>query len=245
MGVGRATQQPSLLEGAVADLTAITGQKPIVTKAKNSIAGVQAPRGPVDRQQGHAARRPHVGVPRPADRRRHPPHPRLPRPAADSRGTGVATTRSGSTTRPCSPRSTTTRSTSPRGMDITIVTTATTDAAGKALLDAFGFPFQQRRRRRTPPHPRSADAAAGQRPRRQEEEVREGIEMAKKALINKAERQAEVQGARLHPMPSLRPGAFGVPQVRPVPRLPARAGPRRRDPRPDEGELVREDDHAD
>ena len=43
MGVGRATQQPSLLEGAVTDLTMITGQKPIVTKASKSIAGVQAP----------------------------------------------------------------------------------------------------------------------------------------------------------------------------------------------------------
>jgi large subunit ribosomal protein L5 len=31
----------------------------------------------------------------------------------------------------------------PRGMDITIVTTATTDAAGRALLDAFGFPFRR------------------------------------------------------------------------------------------------------
>src|SRR5436305_7147010 len=38
MGVGRATQQPSLLEGAVADLTKIAGQKPIVTKSKKSIA---------------------------------------------------------------------------------------------------------------------------------------------------------------------------------------------------------------
>jgi len=38
MGVGRATQQPSLLEGAVADLTKISGQKPIVTKSKISIA---------------------------------------------------------------------------------------------------------------------------------------------------------------------------------------------------------------
>jgi large subunit ribosomal protein L5 len=39
MGVGRATQQPSLLEGAVADLTLITGQKPVVTKSRTSIAG--------------------------------------------------------------------------------------------------------------------------------------------------------------------------------------------------------------
>ena len=45
MGVGRATQQPSLLEGAVADLTAIAGQKPVVTKAKHSIAGFKLREG--------------------------------------------------------------------------------------------------------------------------------------------------------------------------------------------------------
>src|SRR5207247_8180666 len=39
MGVGKAVQQPSLLEGAVRDLTVITGQKPLVTRAKQSIAG--------------------------------------------------------------------------------------------------------------------------------------------------------------------------------------------------------------
>ena len=38
MGVGRATQQASLLDGAVADLTIISGQKPLVTRAKKSIA---------------------------------------------------------------------------------------------------------------------------------------------------------------------------------------------------------------
>ena len=45
MGVGRATQQPSLLEGAVTDLTIITGQKPIVTKATQSIAGFKLREG--------------------------------------------------------------------------------------------------------------------------------------------------------------------------------------------------------
>ena len=59
----------------------ITGQKPIVTKAKKSIAGFKLREGNVDRRQGHPARRPHVGVPRPAHQPRHPPHPRLPRPA--------------------------------------------------------------------------------------------------------------------------------------------------------------------
>ena len=45
MGVGRATQQPSLLEGAVKDLTRITGQKPIVTKARTSIASFKLREG--------------------------------------------------------------------------------------------------------------------------------------------------------------------------------------------------------
>ena len=45
MGVGRATQQQSLLDGAVADLTQITGQKPLVTKATKSIAGFKLREG--------------------------------------------------------------------------------------------------------------------------------------------------------------------------------------------------------
>ena len=45
MGVGRATAQPSLIEGAVKDLTAISGQKPIVTKARRSIAGFKLREG--------------------------------------------------------------------------------------------------------------------------------------------------------------------------------------------------------
>src|SRR5436309_6874238 len=45
MGVGRATQQPSLLEGAVRDLTQISGQKPLITKAKKSIAGFKLREG--------------------------------------------------------------------------------------------------------------------------------------------------------------------------------------------------------
>src|SRR2546429_7229599 len=44
-GVGKATQQASLLEGAVADLRIITGQKPLVTKAKKSIAGFKLREG--------------------------------------------------------------------------------------------------------------------------------------------------------------------------------------------------------
>src|SRR5690606_15680633 len=45
MGVGAATAQPSLLEGAVKDLTVIAGQKPVITKAKKSIAGFKLREG--------------------------------------------------------------------------------------------------------------------------------------------------------------------------------------------------------
>ena len=45
MGVGDALQQPKLLEGAVADLTLITGQKPVITRAKKSIAGFKLREG--------------------------------------------------------------------------------------------------------------------------------------------------------------------------------------------------------
>ena len=74
-GVGRATQQQSLLDGAVADLTLITGQKPLVTRAKKSIAGFKLREGNADRRQGHPPGRPDVGVLRPPRQHRDPPHP--------------------------------------------------------------------------------------------------------------------------------------------------------------------------
>ena len=58
--------------------------------------------------------------------------------------------------------------------------------------------------------------------------------MAKKALVNKQQAEAEVQGARLHALPALRPGALGVPRLRAVPHLPAPDGARGRGPRHDE-----------
>ena len=75
MGVGRATQQASLIEGAQRDLESITGQKPVVTRAKQSIAGFKLREGQSHRRQGHPAGRPGLGVPRPADQPGDPPHP--------------------------------------------------------------------------------------------------------------------------------------------------------------------------
>ncbi|MEN9803856.1 MAG: ribosomal protein [Actinomycetota bacterium] len=148
MGVGKATQQPSLLEGAVADMTKIAGQKPMVTKSRDSIANFKLRenqsigckvtlRG--DRMWEFFDRLLAVAIPRIRDFRGLNPH------SWDGRGNYTF----GLTDQTVFPEIDYDKIDSPRGMDITIVTTATTDAAGKALLDAFGFPFK-----------RGADAAA-------------------------------------------------------------------------------------
>ena len=82
MGVGRATQQSSLIEGAVRDLEIISGQKPVVTRARKS-ATASSREGRGHRRQGHHARGPGVGVPRSPHLLGHPPDPGLPGPAAD------------------------------------------------------------------------------------------------------------------------------------------------------------------
>jgi large subunit ribosomal protein L5 len=142
MGVGRATQQPSLLEGAVADLTSITGQKPIVTKAKHSIAGFKLREGQSigtkvtlrgDRMWEFLDRLIAVAIPRIRDFRGLPPK------SWDGRGNYTF----GLNDQTVFPEIDYDKIDTPRGMDITIVTTATDDAAGRALLDAFGFPFRQ------------------------------------------------------------------------------------------------------
>ena len=65
MGVGDAARDSKLIDGAVRDLATITGQKPQVTKARKSIAQFKLREGMPIGAQGHAARRPDVGVPRP------------------------------------------------------------------------------------------------------------------------------------------------------------------------------------
>jgi large subunit ribosomal protein L5 len=136
MGVGKATQQPSLLEGAVRDLTAIAGQKPIVTKAKDSIAGFKLREGQSigckvtlrgDRMWEFLDRLIAVAIPRIRDFRGLPAH------SWDGRGNYTFGF----------PEIDYDKIDAPRGMDITIVTTAATNEQGKALLDAFGFPFKR------------------------------------------------------------------------------------------------------
>ena len=140
MGVGRATQQPSLLEGAVNDLTTITGQKPLVTKATKSIAGFKLREGQSigakvtlrgDRMWEFLDRLISIAIPRIRDFRG------LPSTSWDGRGNYTF----GVNEQLIFPEIDYDRVDATRGMDITIVTTATDDASGKALLDAFGFPF--------------------------------------------------------------------------------------------------------
>jgi len=142
MGVGRATQQPSLLEGAVRDLTAITGQKPLVTTAKKSIAGFKLREGQSigakvtlrgDRMWEFFDRLVSLAIPRIRDFRGLPPK------GFDGRGNytfGIAE-------QLIFPEIDYDKVDTPRGMDVTIVTTARTNAEGRALLDAFGFPFRR------------------------------------------------------------------------------------------------------
>jgi len=142
MGVGRATQQPSLLEGAIADLTRISGQKPVVTKAKDSIAGFKLREGQAigckvtlrgDRMWEFLDRLVSVAIPRIRDFRG------LPANSWDGRGNYTF----GLAEQTVFPEIEYDRIDAPRGMDITLVTTATTNEQGRALLDAFGFPFRR------------------------------------------------------------------------------------------------------
>jgi large subunit ribosomal protein L5 len=141
-GVGRATQQQSLLEGALRDLAIITGQKPVVTVAKKSIAGFKLREGnPIgakvtlrgDRMWEFFDRLVSLAIPRIRDFRGLPPR------GFDGRGNYTF----GVTEQLIFPEIDYDKIDTPRGMDITIVTTARTDAEGRALLDAFGFPFRK------------------------------------------------------------------------------------------------------
>jgi large subunit ribosomal protein L5 len=142
IGVGRATQQQSLLEGAVKDLTAIAGQKPMVTKAKKSIAGFKLREGQAigvkvtlrgDRMWEFLDRLISLAIPRIRDFRGLPPK------GFDGRGNYTF----GVSEQLIFPEIDYDKIDAPRGMDITIVTTARTNAEGRALLDAFGFPFRR------------------------------------------------------------------------------------------------------
>ncbi len=143
MGVGKATQQGSLLDNAVNDLTAIAGQKPAITKAKKSIAGFKLREGQAigckvtlrgDRMWEFFDRLVSVAIPRIRDFRG------LPANSWDGHGNYTF----GVTEQVIFPEINYDKIDQPRGMDISIVTTARTNEEGRALLDAYNFPFKRR-----------------------------------------------------------------------------------------------------
>jgi len=142
MGVGEAVGQSSLLDHAVTDLTIIAGQKPLITRAKKSIAGFKLREGNAigakatlrgDRMWEFLDRLISLAIPRIRDFRG------LPANSFDGRGNYTF----GVTEQLIFPEIDYDKVDTTRGMDITIVTTARTNAEGKALLDAFGFPFKR------------------------------------------------------------------------------------------------------
>jgi large subunit ribosomal protein L5 len=142
MGIGQATQQASLIEGAVADLTTITGQKPLVTKARKSIAGFKLREGMAigakvtlrgDRMWEFLDRLISLAIPRVRDFRGLPPN------SFDGHGNYTF----GVNEQLIFPEIDYDKVDTIRGMDITIVTTARTNDEGRALLAAFGFPFRR------------------------------------------------------------------------------------------------------
>lgn len=141
MGVGGAAQDKKLIDGAVADMQQISGQKPIVTVARKSIAGFKIREGwPIgakvtlrgDRMYEFLDRLVNIAIPRIRDFRGFSPK------AFDGRGNYSL----GIKEQIMFPEIDYDKIDRIRGMDITITTTARTDEEGRALLRAFNFPFK-------------------------------------------------------------------------------------------------------
>ena len=142
MGVGAAVQDTKQLDAAVEDLRIITGQAPTITRAKKSIAGFKIRQGmPIgakvtlrgDRMWEFFDRLLATAIPRVRDFRGLNPD------SFDGRGNYSM----GVTEQLIFAEIDYDKVDRVRGMDVTFVTTAKTDEAAKALLDAFGFPFKR------------------------------------------------------------------------------------------------------
>jgi large subunit ribosomal protein L5 len=142
MGVGDAARDSKLIEGAIRDLTTITGQKPAVTKARKSIAQFKLREGqPIgahvtlrgDRMWEFLDRTLSLALPRIRDFRGLSPK------QFDGRGNNTI----GLTEQVMFHEIDQDKIDRTRGMDITVVTTATNDAEGRALLRHLGFPFKE------------------------------------------------------------------------------------------------------
>ena len=142
IGLGEAAGNPKLLDKAAEELAAITGQKPSVTKAKKSLATFKLREGQTigarvtlrgDRMYDFLDRVISLATPRIRDFRG------LPTKSFDGRGNYTF----GVTEQLIFPEINYDNVDVVRGMDITIVTTATNNEHGRALLEAFAFPFRK------------------------------------------------------------------------------------------------------
>ena len=141
MGVGEAVGDKKVLDNAVADLERIAGQKPVVTKARKSIAGFKIRDGwPIgakvtlrgERMYDFLERLSGIAIPRVRDFRGISPK------SFDGRGNFAM----GVTEQIIFPEIEYDKVDKLRGLDITITTTARTNDEGRALLKAFNFPFK-------------------------------------------------------------------------------------------------------
>jgi len=141
MGVGEAARDGKVIDGAVADLTLITGQKPMITKARKSIAQFKLREGqPIgahvtlrgDRMWEFLDRLLALALPRIRDFRG----------LSDRQFDGNGNYTFGLTEQAVFHEINQDKIDCVRGMDITVVTTAKTDDEGRALLKALGFPFK-------------------------------------------------------------------------------------------------------
>ena len=141
MGLGEAIQNPKILEGAQNDLQVITGQKPLIRKAKKSIAGFKLRKGVTvgckvtlrgDRMYEFFDRLISLVIPRIRDFRGLPPK------SFDGQGNYTL----GLEEQLVFPEVDYDKIDQVRGMDITIVTTARDNTQGLTLLKSFGFPFK-------------------------------------------------------------------------------------------------------
>lgn len=142
MGLGEATANSKLIEGGVKELTTIAGQKPIVNRARKSIATFKVRKGmPVGtsvtlrgkRMYDFLAKLLHIALPRIKDFRGLSPK------AFDGRGNYSL----GLKEQLIFPEISYEKIDATRGMDIAIVTTARTDQEGHALLTQLGMPFRK------------------------------------------------------------------------------------------------------
>ena len=140
MGIGEAARDAKVMDGAIEDLATITGQKPLVTKARKSIANFKLREGMAigakvtlrgDRMWEFLDRLLATALPRIRDFRGLNPR------AFDGAGNYTL----GLTEQLVFPEIDYDKVDAVRGMDITVVTTAATDDEGRALLKALGFPF--------------------------------------------------------------------------------------------------------